>query len=117
MSADVALTGFLRGTNPPWTWVLLGVAFVGYFLWFLFMRPAPVAAVTTDPLLQMPEHVTAFTVLGLLRQLGAQRRLDPARQQALAADIARIEASHFGRTQDPALDLAATAERWLRSAG
>ncbi|MCU0862156.1 MAG: hypothetical protein MUC36_00055 [Planctomycetes bacterium] len=117
VSADVALTGFLRGTNPPWIWVLLGVAFVGYFLWFLFMRPAPSVAATTGPLLQMPEHVTAFTVLALLRQLGAQRRLDPARQQALAADIARIEASHFGRTPDPALDLAATAERWLRSAG
>jgi len=37
-------------------------------------------------------------------------------QQALAADIARIEACHFGRQSDPDLDLAAVARNWLARA-
>jgi hypothetical protein len=115
--AEVALTGNLRFSNPTWAWVLLGVAFAAYFVWFLFVHPKSRGGGAVVEVLQMPRHVNAFTVLGLLQQIAAHKRLDASQRQALAADVARIEASHFGRVADPSLDLAATAERWLRTAG
>ena len=56
-------------------------------------------------------------MLGLLQRIGAETRLDEAQRSALAADLARIEACHFGRGQDPTLDLEATARRWLQQVG
>ena len=55
-------------------------------------------------------------MLALLHQIGAQRKLDDAQKQKLAADIARIEACHFDRAQDPTLDLEAVARGWLQNA-
>jgi hypothetical protein len=46
--------------------------------------------------------------------VAARTSLDEAQQQILRADIARIEQCHFGRAEDPNLDLAAVAQTWLR---
>ena len=95
----------------------LGIATALYFAWFLFWQPSGGGAVARDSGPRMPEHVTPFTVLSVLQQVGARARLDDAAKQALAADIARIEACHFGRAADPDLDLKAIAARWLRTVG
>lgn len=117
VSPEVALTGTRNRTEPVWVWVLLGVAAVAYFLWFLFAKPAAGTAGPRKQTLALPSHVNAFTVLSLLQQIGAQRKLDDAQKQKLAADIARIEACHFDRAQDPTLDLEAVARGWLQNAG
>jgi len=115
VSPEIALGHLHASGNPAWAWVLLGVGFVGYMVWFLTPRQQS-AAYATASALHMPEHVNAFTVLALLEQVRSRVRLAGPEQAALAADIARIEACHFGRERDPALDLAAVARDWLARA-
>jgi hypothetical protein len=116
VAPEVALGRVHAGGNPAWAWVLLGLAFVGYFAWFLTRRDAAAAAAAKDSL-RLPQQITPFTVLALLAQVRARARLDAAAQQALADDIARIEASHFQRDGEPSPDLAAIARGWLARAG
>lgn len=116
VNPEIALGHALRGGNPTWAWVLLGFAFVAYLGWFFFSKPAAGSGPGAGSVLAMPKHVTPFTVLSLLQQVAARGRLDGAGRAALAADIERIEACHFGRVQDPALDLAAIAQNWLTRA-
>ncbi len=116
VSPEVALGRALAAPTPVWAWVLLGAAFVAYAVWFFVSRPTGGGAERAGRLLQMPRQVTPFTVLALLQEVGARARLDDAARQALAADIARIEASHFGRAPDPTLDLDAVARTWLARA-
>ncbi|MFY7950293.1 MAG: hypothetical protein ACOVRP_13855, partial [Gemmatimonas sp.] len=78
VSPEVALTGTRNRTEPVWVWVLLGVAAVAYFLWFLFAKPAAGTAGPRQKSLALPSHVNPFTVLALLHQIGAQRKLDDA---------------------------------------
>ena len=117
VSPEVALSGLDRRSEPIWVWVLLGLGAVAYTLWFLFVHPQSAAATARHRALELPKHLNAFTVLGLLQRIGAETRLDEAQRRALADDLARIEACHFGRGQDPTLDLEATARRWLQQVG
>jgi hypothetical protein len=70
-----------------------------------------------DDTLQMPHTVTPFTVLALLRRIDGMRRLPEADKERLAVDMQRIESCHFGRADDPSLDLEQVARDWLRHAG
>ncbi|MEO6596867.1 MAG: hypothetical protein ABIP94_19150 [Planctomycetota bacterium] len=115
--AELALSGGYGRGNPTWAWVLLGVAFLAFGGWFFFVRPGRGAATTAGPLMHLPKNLTPFTVLGLLREVALRTKLDEDGKQQLQADIARIEACHFGRAEDPSLDLKAVAEAWLRRAG
>jgi hypothetical protein len=116
VSPEVALSGGLGSGNPTWAWVLVGIAGFVYLLWFFLWTPGGRRIAGPAVMLAMPKHVTPFTVLGLLRQIDAQVRLDAAEKQQLAGAITRIEACHFGRAEDPSLDLKAIAEEWLRRA-
>jgi hypothetical protein len=113
---EIALGYMLDTGNPTWSWVLLGFAFVVYLFWFFLSKPAAGAGVQAGNALVLPQHVTPFTVLSLLQQVAARGRFDEATRTALAADMARIEACHFGRAQDPSLDLGALARSWLSRA-
>jgi hypothetical protein len=112
VSPEVALTGHYGGNSLTWLWVLLVVGVLAAGAWFLF-RPAR-ADLSDQSGLHMPKQINPFTVLGLLQQVAARTSLDEAQQQILRADIARIEQCHFGRAEDPNLDLAAVAQTWLR---
>jgi hypothetical protein len=116
VSPEVALSGMRAAGTPVWVWVLLGVAFAGYMGWFFVQSPSRGGGMSATGMLQMPQHVTPFTVLALLQHIAGKARLDDASKQALAADIERIEACHFGRATDPSLDLAAIAKTWLARA-
>ncbi len=113
VSPEIALGSALAGRNPKWLWILLGVALVAYLGWFFFWKPAARGQLGPSHGLQMPTQVTPFTVLSLLQQIAARGRLDESAKQSLAADIGRIEATHFGRATDATLDLAAVARTWL----
>lgn len=116
VAPEVALGLSLGRSTPAWVWVLLGAAAVAYAFWFFLGGAGGGPTKAGATLLQMPRQVTPFTVLSLLQQVRAMARLDEAAKQALAADIARIEARHFGRAADPTLDLDAVARSWLQRA-
>ena len=101
--------------DPAWAYVALGLAFVAYFAWF-FLSKAKAGAVA-GPALAMPANVTPFSTLAVLMAVAARLRLDDAAKRELADDQARIEAACFGRADDPALDLRALAEKWIRRVG
>ncbi|MBL8751269.1 MAG: hypothetical protein JNK78_19080 [Planctomycetes bacterium] len=117
VSAEVALSGNFDRGHPWWIWVLLAGATIGYAVWFTLSRPGRGAARSAVAALQMPQRVTPFTVLALLDEVRRRGRLDDDTKRQLEAAIARIEACHFGRAEDPTLDLAAVAAEWVRRAG
>jgi hypothetical protein len=117
VNAKVALAGGYGSGNPVWAWFLVAAAAVGAGVWFFFTRPRGGGTKQAEPLLRMPSHLTPFTVLEVLYRAEAHATLDDASRQQLRATIERIEACHFGRADDPTLDLEATAAEWIRRAG
>ncbi|MBL8727442.1 MAG: hypothetical protein JNM25_03355 [Planctomycetes bacterium] len=116
VSSSVALAGGYGSKNPLWAWFLVGAAAIGYGVWFFGVRRRQVGEPTAAPLLRMPAHVTPFTVLEVLYRAETHGRFDDATRQQLRSTIERIEACHFGRAEDPTLDLEATAAEWIRRA-
>jgi hypothetical protein len=115
VSPEVAL-GQVAPRDPVWAYVVLALAFVAYFAWF-FLSNAKTGGGAAAAALAMPANVTPFSTLAVLMAVAARARLDAAGQRELAADQARIEAACFGRAHDPALDLRAIAEKWIRRVG
>ncbi|MCR9244719.1 MAG: hypothetical protein NXI31_06790 [bacterium] len=98
---------------PVWFWVLIAVALVLFSIWFFAVQPGGGGATTADGGVQLPGTISAFSVLGLLRQLETGAPLTAPEREELTATITRIEAVHFARSQDPDLDLEAVARDWL----
>ena len=118
VDAQVVLAGGVGGGNPLWAWFLVAGAAIGYGVWFVATRPQ--GRGTADgaaPLLRMPEHVTPFTVLAVLYRAERHAGLDDRTRGELRQAIERIEQCHFGRAEDPTLDLEAVAAEWIRRAG
>lgn len=62
----------------------------------------------------MPDQLTAFTVLGLLRQIEAENGLTPNGKQELAESINRLERHFFSDQQAEPPDLRQIATNWLK---
>ncbi len=63
---------------------------------------------------QMPEAITPFTVLGLLKQIDENNGLNDAGRDELRSSINRIERFYFDRGSDEQPDLHQIAEAWVR---
>ena len=64
----------------------------------------------------MPNQVTPFSVLGLLRQIERTNGLAPPQMQELAGSIDRIERQFFAESDGESIDLRHVAETWIRRA-
>jgi hypothetical protein len=62
----------------------------------------------------MPDPLTPFTVLGLLRDIQANNGLSDAKQAELAASIHRIEREYFAETTEEPHNLRELASTWIR---
>ncbi|MBL8753423.1 MAG: hypothetical protein JNK15_08995 [Planctomycetes bacterium] len=111
VSAEVALRGLGAAGTPTWLWIVLGLGFTVFFGW-MFGSRLQTATESGPRGLPLPQHLTPFSVLALLDEVARRASLDADARQQLAADKARIEQVHFGRTADPSLDLVAVATRW-----
>ncbi|MEM7202906.1 MAG: hypothetical protein AAF628_21790 [Planctomycetota bacterium] len=100
---------------PWWLWLVMGTAAVllVLVLWLALRDPPRQAAATG---LQMPERVTPFSVLALLREVRAAPRLDDVGRREIDATIARIEHYYFGPAEGDAPNLGAIAGEWVRRA-
>ncbi len=65
---------------------------------------------------KLPEQLTPFTVLGLLREIEASRRLPDARLDELRQAIRSVERQFFAESSDVSdVDLRRVAEEWLKA--
>lgn len=65
---------------------------------------------------RVPEQVTPFTVIGLLRDIQANNGLSPSGKEELAASIHRIEGHFFSRDAKEEPDLEEIARTWVSRA-
>ncbi|MEQ1630901.1 MAG: hypothetical protein ABL997_00915, partial [Planctomycetota bacterium] len=97
-----------------WAWYAGGAAVLLLLVLGFGMRRKPTAVLVTG--LQIPQQVTPFTVLGLLRQIHASGGLDDAAARELTAAMTRIESGYFATEADEAVDLHALATDWVARA-
>lgn len=118
---EVALAGVRLRPNLVWLWILLLAAAGGTVAWVVWRRQRQRAAsAVTAPVYVVPEPLTPFTVLGLLRRLHGDPRLGWAdnHRTELAGAIRELEQDYFAPPSNgaPDRDLAALARRWVENA-
>ena len=69
---------------------------------------------TAVPRFELPDSITPFTVLGLLRQIERNNGFDGHGKLELATCINRLEQHYFLRIDDDEPDLEEIAESWIR---
>jgi hypothetical protein len=123
VDADLAKVGpeiSLEATydQPRYAWLgwaagcLLALALVARAIVKLRSGPKRVAVQR----FQMPELVTPFSVLGLLREIQHTNGFSAPQSQELAGSIERIERHYFAESDGEAVDLRQVAETWIRRA-
>jgi hypothetical protein len=112
----VSLEQQYGSTRPAWLWALaagvplcLAIA-VGYFAFG--RRAKPVAASR----FQMPQQLTPFSVLALLRNIERNNGLTEQARADLQSSIAGLERHYFAETNGAPPELRSIAENWLAKA-
>ena len=107
-----------RYEQPKYAWLwwvgggLLGLAFLAIAIGTLRSRPQKAVAQRY----RMPELVTPFSVLGLLREIHQNNGLPAPQLQELAGSIERVERHYFAESDGEPVDLHQIAETWIRRA-
>ncbi len=96
-------------------WVGAAIVLVlgGGLAWRRWGNPA---AVADESGLRLPEEVTPFTVIGLLREIERRHALDSQSESELGAQIQHLERHYFQNGTTDELDLRSIAEGWLEKA-
>jgi hypothetical protein len=97
----------------PWA-IVGGVAGVGLLIGavLLLRRPKKQAAGAFT----LPEKLTPFTVLGLLRRIKANNGFSAEQREELEASIRRLEKYYFAEDGNGQVDLRQLAEGWVQKA-
>lgn len=66
---------------------------------------------------RLPETITPFTVLGLLKDIEQNNGLSPSKKQELASSIQSLERHYFADPSPHEPNLLDIAERWVRGTG
>jgi len=95
-----------------WTGGFLGLAALAALAVWLWRgrrrRTGPTHAFT------MPEDVSAFTVIGLLRRIEAEDGLSDPERDELRSSLESLEATYFRAEEPEKVDLEGIAERWIQ---
>ena len=101
-------------TSNAWIFALVaGIGLVGGLLFFIIRRGRREKVVTEVRGLLLPEQLTAFTVLGLLRDIRDENQLSEAHHTELATIIDGLEQHYFRGEGESEPNLRAIAEEWL----
>ncbi len=112
----VALEERYTDASPPWVrrGIVMGVVLLAIGgLTFAWLRRPRGARIKLERF-QMPDPVTPFTVLGLLRDIQQNNGLAPAKKQELASSITSLERHFFSENAAQEPDLRAIASTWIR---
>ncbi len=93
-------------TSNAWIWWTVGIALGSVALLGLIIALIPQEKTERKARFAVPEEVTPFTVLGLLKDIEANNGLTPKRKEELSTSINRIESYYFGDangTEEPKL--------------
>jgi hypothetical protein len=116
VSAEVTLERGYGSPSYAWLWWVGGggaallVLLVAGFFWLR----RPVAKVEGP--WRLPERLTPFTVLALLRRIESKNNLAPEQQQELQQSIALLERHYFAADVNGQPDLKRIAEDWVSRA-
>ncbi len=103
-------------TSRAWMWIVAGVAGLSVcVVAFLVLLPRHEPTIVQQKY-QLPEDISPFTVLGLLRQIQSTNGLDQRGHDELTSTISRIEQSYFTEDQQVDDDLHEIANDWVRRA-
>lgn len=114
VGAEVPLQERYERARYAWLWWSGGGLLVLAFavLAFRVFRSGPKRAASTR--FQMPDRVTPFSVLGLLRDIQQNNGLAAPEMQELAGSIEGIERHYFAESGGEPVDLERVAETWIR---
>ena len=116
VGAEVSLEERYERARYAWLWWLggglLALAFGVVAIRILTSGPKRAAASR----FQVPDVVTPFSVLGLLRDIQQNNGLPPAALQELAGSIDSIERHYFAESDGESVDLKRVAETWVHRA-
>lgn len=117
---EVALAGIPLNPRPVWQWILMGCIVVATFMgvgWVVRNRTSE--QTVEDCLYELPEPVTPFGVIGLLREMRSDSRLNWNSDQSTELDqtISKLESYYFSqqRNGDSGPDLNSISRRWVGS--
>lgn len=104
--------------TPERSWLLpiLGGIALLLLLGMAFKLVTRETQTVTTARYQMPEHVTPFTVLGLLKDIERNNGLSPTGKQELGSSISRLEHYYFEAPEGDEPDLNDLAQRWVNRA-
>lgn len=111
----VSLEGRYGGRGAGWAWgaFLLAVAGLGLAGFLFLARRRRTRKKPAEPAYRLPDPLTAFAALGLLKRIRRDSRLKPESAGELAGDIGRIEQYFFNRGEGRPPDLRGIAQHWV----
>lgn len=116
VEAELHLSERYDRPGPPWWWWAIGGGAVALALSALAWLFRPRAKSAAKARFSLPEPITPFSVLGLLRSIEQNNGLaEPARRE-LATSIEQIERHYFDAPDSSDPDLKSIAETWVRRA-
>jgi hypothetical protein len=111
---EISLLEQYGETSYAWMWPVFGLLAAGVALVVVVVSASRRAPQIEVPRLELPDSITPFTVLGLLRQIERNNGFDGNGKQELATCINRLEQHFFFRIDDDEPDLKEIAANWIR---
>jgi hypothetical protein len=114
VDAEIPLEEQYGQGSYAWLWWTLGGVAGGAFLLALMIVLLRRRAPRAQAQLRLPEHLTPFTVLGLLSRIDREKKLDVSQHKELQEAISLMEQRYFADQSNGEMDLKGLAENWLR---
>jgi hypothetical protein len=111
---EISLVEEYGETSYAWVWLAGAVLFTGVVLAVVVVRSMRCAPQAVESRFILPQTITPFTVLGLLRQIERNNGFDGDGKLELGGCIKRLEEHYFFRVHDDEPNLREIAELWLQ---
>jgi hypothetical protein len=114
VSQDISLEEKYGEPSRAWLWTAVAVGILAIALAVLAYRLARRPATIDADELKLPDNLTPFNVIGLLRRIEQTNGFNEAQKIELGRSIDRLERHFFSGDANGELDLKEIAESWLR---